>query len=333
MSRDPRLLRRAAAAALGAVLLAGCAPEPVPTFTPPAVPEFAPPSVSESRAQDILDQVGDVIEVADASANADELAPRVVAPASDIRRAQYQLQSATGGTEVPQKLWTDSDITVITATDSWPREILAVTNPTEGTTARLYLGLVQQSPRDQYKLVAWSRLLPGVTTPTFASADIGSAPVTADQTGLLMTPTDAVAHLADTIANPQGQYAGEFPADPYRTFFADEIARLTSDVAAAGSVTTTSTPGSVVLGIGTADGGALVMASVDTVVTFRKTVEGSTLTLGSLYAALGGTEEVTAAANATYSQMVTLYIPPAGSSAQMQLLGADRVLSKVERVD
>ena len=38
-------------------LLAGCAEEPAPTFTPEPAPEFAPPAVSEERAQEILDQV------------------------------------------------------------------------------------------------------------------------------------------------------------------------------------------------------------------------------------------------------------------------------------
>ena len=49
------------------------------------------------------------------------LTERVTGPALDTRRAEYALQTATGGTRLPQQLWLDADVTVITATDSWPR--------------------------------------------------------------------------------------------------------------------------------------------------------------------------------------------------------------------
>lgn len=300
---------------------------------PTPVPEYAPPAISTERAQEILADVETVIVAADATANADELAPRVASPAIDIRRAEYALQSATEGERVPQPLWTDSEITVVTATDSWPRSVLAVSNAREDTTVRLYLALVQDAPRDPYRLVAWSRLLPGVTTPTFAATEVGSAPVSPDQEGLTITPTDAFAHLADVFANSESSYAPEFAGDRFRELLATELSGLQEGVEVAGEVTTSATAGPVVFGIGTSDGGALVMGTIDYTLTLRKTIDGAELNLAGEMASLGGEEEVSAAANATYQQMITLYIPPDGSQDQMQVLGAERVLTGVERVE
>lgn len=330
-------MRRRLAVVLGTALvagvLAGCAPEPVPAFTPPPIPEYAPPAVTADRAHEILEAIETVIAEGDASADADALSPRVTGPALEIRRSEYALQSATEGSRLPQSLWTDSDVTVITATDSWPRSILAVSNSRPDSTVRLYLGLVQDGPRDPYRLVAWSRLLPGVTTPTFASAEIGSAPVAADEAGLAQLPADALTHLADAFTNPESEYTGEFEADRFREFLANELAGLRSGIEVAGEVSSSSTAGPVVFAIGTADGGAVVMGTIDTTVTLRKTISGAELTLAGEMASLGGTGPVAAAANATYRQMVTVYVPPAGTDAKLQLLGAERVLASVERVD
>lgn len=337
MSASPRRRRLSVAAvalALSAVL-AGCAEEiPAPELTVEPPPEFAPPAVTEERAQEIFDQVEEVIAAGDAAGDIELMRSRVAAPAIDFRATQYALQSATGGADVPQTLWTDSELFVVTATDSWPRSILAVSDPTEGTTVRLYLALMQNGPRDPYQLVAWSRLLPGVPTPTFAASDIGSAPIAADQSGLVLTPTDALTHLADVMSNAESAFAGEFAPDPFRTFVASELDGLRQGVEVAGEVSTSSVAGPPVSAIATANGGAVVMGTVDSTVTLRKTIDGAELTLAGQMAALGGAEPVDAAAVATYKQMVTLYVPPTGDpNPQVQLLGAERVLASVERTE
>lgn len=324
----------AAAGVLAASLaLAGCAPEPVPELTPPPVPEYAPPALTVDQTREVLDQVREAIEAADATSDAAELGDRIAEPARSFRAEQFALASATDGAfEVPP-LWTDSEILVISATDSWPREVLAVTNVGEGSTVRLYLALVQDTARDPYRLVAWARLLPGVETPVFASSDIGSAPVGADTEGLRFTPSEALDQLASVLSNPESENAANFADDPFRPFLTKEVEGLKEGVQVAGEVSTSSTPGDVVFGIGTAEGGAVIMGTVSTVVTLRKTIDGSKLSLGSDMAALGGTELVEASADATYQEMVALYIPPEGSDDPLQLLGAERVLTSVERHD
>ncbi|PWD52194.1 hypothetical protein C8046_17660 [Serinibacter arcticus] len=332
----PRRRRLSAAGAVLAtsLLLAGCAEEVAPTLVAEPPPEFAPPAVSEERAQEVLDEVEDQIAAADAAGDIEQMRARVVAPAIDFRATQYALNTATGGADVPLPLTTDSDVFVVTATDSWPRSILAVSNPGEGSTVRLYLGLTQNSPREDYQLVSWSRLLPGVETPVFATAEIGSAPVTADQEGLLATPADALTRLAAVLTDPADPASAEFEEDPFRPFLTAELDGLRQSVQVAGEVSSASTPGAPVFAIATADGGALVMGTVDSTVTLRKTIEGAELTLGGQIAALGGAEPVEAAAVATYQQMVTVYIPPAGGEqTQMRLLGVDRVLASVTRTE
>lgn len=327
-----RGLSLAAAALAAGVLLSGCAEEVPPVLVPEAAPEFAPPAVTEERAKTIFEEVELAIAASDAAGDAELMRPRVTSPAIDFRATQYALQSATQGAEVPQSLWTDSEVFVITATDSWPRSVLAVSNPSEGSTLRFYLALTQDGPRDPYRLVAWSRLLPGVETPSFATAEIGSAPMTADQEGLVATPTDALTRLAEVMTDPASPSAGEFGDDPFRTFLTSELDGLKQAVVTAGEASTASVAGAPVFAIATADGGALVMGTVDSTVTLRKTIEGSKLALVGPMASLGGPEDVEDSAVAGYKQMVTLYIPPAGAETpQIQLLGAERVLASVTR--
>lgn len=333
MSR--RRLAPVAAVLAATALLAGCAEEVAPTFSPEPPPEFAPPAVSEDRSREILDAVEEAVATADASGDVEAMRPRVTAPAIDFRSTQYALQGATGGAQVPAGLTTDSDVFVVTATDSWPRSLLAVSTPTADSTVRLYLGLVQDGPRDPYRLVSWSRLLPGVETPVFASSEIGSAPISEETEGLQVAPDEALARLADVMTYSPSQFADEFADDPYRQqFLATELDGLRQGVEVAGEVSTASTAGPAVFGISTADGGAVVMGTIDTTVTLRKTIPDATLTLAGEMAALGGAEEVEAAATATYKQMVTLFIPPADAADQkIQLLGAERVIASVERTE
>ncbi|GMA30710.1 hypothetical protein [Litorihabitans aurantiacus] len=325
--------------ALGGALLAAataltaCAPEPAPEMTTPPPPEFAPPAVTEERAQEILAQVEEQIAAADTSGDVEQMRGRVTSPAIDFRQTQYALQTATGGAQTPVPLATDSDIFVVTATDTWPRSILAVSDVVEGSPVRLYLGLVQDAPRDPYRLVAWSRLLPGVQTPTFATAEIGSAPIADDQSELRVTPTDALAQLADVIANPGSEFAAGFGEDPFRLAINAEADGLRQAIGELGEVGSEAVAGEPVFAIATADGGALVMGVVEQAYTLRKTVPDATVTLSPEWSAFVGDEPLDAAARATYRQMVTLSIPPADADTPIQVLGAERVLASVERVE
>ncbi|MBN8883904.1 MAG: hypothetical protein J0H73_16540 [Salana multivorans] len=330
-------MRRTRMAAVGAMLaaalLAGCSEEPAPTLTPPPVPEYAPPAVTEEHAQEILDDVELTILEADAAGDAELLAPRVTGAAQEFRRAEYNLASVSGGESGPKKLWTDSALTVVTATDGWPRSILAVSQPTAGDTRRLLLGLVQDGPRDPYRLVAWSSMLPSATTPTFPAASVGTAPVTADQAGLSATPTEALTWLAASATDIESESSAHFADDPYRERVRQELADLKQAAEAAGEVSWEWTPGEIVFGVGTADGGALVMGTLDTVMTMRKTIDGAKLNLGGEWAWFVGGDPVDAAVTGTYKTMVTLYIPPAGSEDLIQLVGAERVMTGAERVE
>lgn len=330
-------MKRPHALAVGAVLagllLSACADEPAPTLTPPPVPEYAPPAVSEEHAQEILDEVEIVVLEADAQGNAELLDSRVSGAARDFRAAEYNLQVASSGEAVPNNLWTESALTVVTATEGWPRSILAVSQPTGGETRRLILGLTQQEPRDPYQLVAWSSMLPSTTTPTFPAADIGTAYVAPDTAGLAATPTEALTWLTDVINDPDDEHAGSFAPDVYRDRVSQEVSELTAAALAAGEVSSTWTPGEIVFGVGTADGGALVMGSVESVITVRKTIDGARLNLGGEWGWFLGADPVEAAVNGMYSTMVTLYIPPAGSDDQISLIGAERVMTGAERVE
>ncbi|ACQ79591.1 conserved hypothetical protein [Beutenbergia cavernae DSM 12333] len=330
---NPRVRRGLAAALTAAALalLGACAqPEPPEVAADPP-PEQPLPVLTVDQQNAVLAAVGDAMATADASADADALAPRVAGPAAEMRGASYALQSASDGELVPQPFTSEQQVTVVGATDEWPRAFMAVTVEPEGGTVPLILSLRQNGPRDPYVLLGWSRLLPGVQTPSVAAPTIGSAQLGGDAEGLVLTPIETLEHFADLLWNPESAYADEFGSDPYRPLIQDERDTLAQSVDEAGEVTMGATAGLPLVAFQTADGGAITMGSVESTVELTKTVEGSTLSVGGeIASALGADEvEVASALTATYLQSVTFYIPPAGSEDPVQLIGAERVLMSV----
>lgn len=325
--------RRGLAAATTAAVLAllGACAQPVPEVEADPPPEQPLPVLTVEQEDAVLAAIGDTMATADASADADALEPRVTSAAEEMRRASYALQSASDGEIVPQPFATEQQVTVVGATDSWPRAFMTVTQVPEGGTVPLILSVRQEGPRDDYELVGWSRLLPGVQTPSVAAPAIGSAQLGSDAEGLRATPTEALEHFADLLWNPESEYADEFGEDPYRPLIQDERDSLAASVEEAGEVTLRAEAGSPLLALQTADGGAITMGTLTSTVELSKTVDGSTLTVGGEIASALGQDEVEVASSltATYMQTATFYIPPAGSDSPIQLIGAERVLMSV----
>jgi hypothetical protein len=329
--RAPRAAAAAATLAAAAVL-AGCA-APIPTPNPDPEPAEPLPVLGVTQTEDVLTAVDEALAAGDEARDVDALRPRVEDPALAMRAAQYTLQERSSGERNPTPLTTSDQVLVIAATDGWPRTLLAVTEPPEGTTSPLLLTLRQDDPRAQYRLWSWARLFPGVETPPFASPEIGSAELPADATGFVATPAETVSRYADVLVKgSESEYAGQFASDPFVEQIRSSVdtARDNLDGIAEVSYAAGPVEGQVVA-LGTADEGAVVVGVLSTSLTVRKTLQGSTLRLGGELGQWLGDGTVPSIARATYTSIVAFEVPAAAEGATITVLGAERALVDVAR--
>jgi len=316
--------RTAGLAAIGALLvgaLAACS-TPLPVPQPDAVPAAVPPALSADQAEDVLDGVADVLALADEARDPAMLEPRVTGPAAPIRAVAYTLAGA-GDEDALTAIPAAAQTLVLPTTDTWPRTVMVVTEPPEDLQAPLLLTLVQESPRAQYRLWSWVRLFPGVSMPATTEPGIGSPPVAPDAEDLAVAPTEVVNQYVDLLTNrDQSPYAAAFTADPLRQGIAQTRDAFVGVVGANGSLTETYQPDAAgVQAIGTADGGAIVVATIRTVTTIS--LVDSTLKIGDQTAALLGTDTVASSLEIQWLSVVAFAVPPAGSDEPVEVLGAE----------
>jgi hypothetical protein len=305
---------------LTTAVLAACTP-PLPTPTPRAEPAAAQPAVSVEQVDDVLAYLATTLEDADAVQQADLLTPRVNGPALTIRQAEYVLRTA-GDAEAITPIPAAAQTIVAPTTQEWPRTVMVITEPPADLQAPLLLTLVQDSPREQYRLWAWARLFPGVEVPATAQPQVGSAPVEATADTLAVAPADVIAQYVDVLTNGAASaHAAAFTEDPMRAGIAALRDALTAGVVDKGTVTETyQAYDGGPYAIATADGGAIVVGAVQTLSTI--TLTDSTLTIGDQTAAFLGKTTVGSNLAISWLSVVAFAVPPAGSTDPITVRGA-----------
>lgn len=331
-------MRRHRGAAVGiataAVLLAGCT-VPLPDVKPEPESAEAYPVLDEGRLDRVLGHLDTALAEADSENDPDALPPRITERAETARAAEYRLVDATDDDDDPyelQSLSTDEAAVIAAATEDWPRTVMVVTDPPEEANAARLLVLRQDEARDDYSLVGWVRLLPGVTTPETNSFDTGVAPVDPDSEDLVLEPSEVAGAYADLLDDgDDSEYADQFADDPYRELLTEEMTSLNDSLDVAGKVTQKTSGQEEVDALTTADGGAIVFGGMTSKQKYEHTVDRSTMNVGSLFAALNdGEAEVDNEITGTYAHMIVFYVPPADDEdAEVTVLGAERVLTEV----
>jgi hypothetical protein len=330
MTRTPR--SRRFAAALGSVLLLGLAAcgNPLPQAQPEPVPAVAPAATTVTQSQDVLTDLGAVLAAADAALDPAQLPPRVEGPALAVRSAEYVRAAATAGAKPPTALPTDAQALIVPQTDVWPRTQLVVTKQPDDLQAPRILVMQQGAPREPYRLWGWGRMGAAVQMPATAAPETGSPVLAPDATGLLMTPTEALQQYADVLANGDASaFAASFAPDTFRSSIEAARAATAAGVQAAGTATETYTPEAApAVTLGTVDGGAIVVGQLTTVSTVTLTVAGGTIPISDpFYAALTGKTSAGSNFVRTFTDVLVMYVPPAGSGAQVQLLAAEHAVT------
>jgi hypothetical protein len=312
---------------VAALALAGCTPA-VPEPAPAPTPGSPAAVLSVDQADAVIQALDEVLVAGDEAKDAAALAPRVEDPALAMRAAQYTLDQRSNGERTPSPLTTAHDVRVIAATDTWPRTLIAVTDPPEGTTSPLVLTLKQNDPRSQYKLWAWARLFPGIETPPLAQPEVGSPQLPPDASGLVLTPEETVAAYADVLAQGgDSEYAATFGSDPFVDQLRSSASTVSSNLQGLADVSFQASPiEGAVVAMGTADGGAIVVGTITNSLTIKKTLTGSTLELGGEIKQWLGDGTIPSIAKVTYTSPVVFEVPAAADGATITVMGAEQVL-------
>ncbi|WP_125774260.1 hypothetical protein [Antribacter gilvus] len=315
---------------LAAGMLAGCAAE-VPV--PEADPVTTGPALTVEQEAEVVTSVSTVLEKASAENNTAVLAERLAGPALASRTSQLTVAAAIGDAKYVTPLPSQMVQIVVPVTETWPRTSYGVSKQ-EGTKTPALVVMDQPTARDPYKLWAWVRLIPGITLPQFAPPDVGSEAPAADDASLIMTPADAVAQYADVLTTGDtSAFAPAFEPDVFRKQVTDKVAEqlaVENFAAAEGKYTVTFTPrgDAPVHAVRTLDGGAVVIGVLDA--TDLVTVQtGGTAPPSPNFPSQKvhfGAQPVTNVLRTTYLDTVALYVPPAGSTEKVSLLGYEQVV-------
>ena len=333
MKPTRRALLSAGGASALALSLAACSKsQPKTAQTQASGTPIAEPVLNDKQLSEILQRVQTGLATADKEKNADKLKEVMSGPAARIRAAEYATASASGNNDFIHAMSTTIQGGGVGQTVGFPRNAAAAS---EGASPSL-ISLEQNSARDQFKVWAWvqgfseKKNIPVLTKQSAQRAK----QVTADSTGLVSTPKAALDAYVDALNHPDGENGKAFPDDLLRQ---KVQAARTTNLSSLGEVTVTATAGKdgfQGLQMEEGDGGALVFTTLTYTVVYKRTVDGSDLTLqGDVAAHMGGNQKIVGTVTATYDSMVAFSIPKEGSKDKVAVLGAETALIKVDRDD
>ena len=333
MKPTRRALLSAGGASALALSLAACSKsQPKTAQTQASGTPIAEPVLNDKQLSEILQRVQTGLATADKEKNADKLKEVMSGPAARIRAAEYATASASGNNDFIHPMTTTIQGGGVGQTVGFPRNAAAAS---EGASPSL-ISLEQNSARDQFKVWAWvqgfseKKNIPVLTKQSAQRAK----QVTADSTGLVSTPKAALDAYIDALNHPDGENGKAFPDDLLRQ---KVQAARTTNLSSLGEVTVTATAGQdgfQGLQMEEGDGGALVFTTLTYTVVYKRTVDGSDLTLqGDVAALMGGNQKIVGTVTATYDSMVAFSIPKEGSKDKVAVLGAETALMKVDRDD
>ncbi|OMG18926.1 Tat pathway signal protein [Actinomyces naeslundii] len=333
MKPTRRALLSAGGASALALSLAACSKsQPKTAQTQASGTPIAEPVLNDKQLSEILQRVQTGLATADKEKNADKLKEVMSGPAARIRAAEYATASASGNNDFIHPMTTTIQGGGVGQTVGFPRNAAAAS---EGASPSL-ISLEQNSARDQFKVWAWvqgfseKKNIPVLTKQSAQRAK----QVTADSTGLVSTPKAALDAYVDALNHPDGENGKAFPDDLLRQ---KVQAARTTNLSSLGEVTVTATAGQdgfQGLQMEEGDGGALVFTTLTYTVVYKRTVDGSDLTLqGDVAALMGGNQKIVGTVTATYDSMVAFSIPKEGSKDKVAVLGAETALIKVDRDD
>ncbi|PPB50674.1 hypothetical protein C4K88_01980 [Arthrobacter pityocampae] len=288
-----------------------------------------PPVVLDVQLDRILASVASTVADADAASDAKLLTPRVDGAALDLRTGAYAVGAKDKKAVAPAPVAaSELLLDMIPTGTGWPRTVVALTQGEDNPVPQALL-LVQETPRENYRLTSAVQMLPGTTFPS-PPAPGAAGPVPIDDDGVLArAPQASVASIADFLTKPSGANAETFEENS----FAEAITGFQSDVVAdpgnkAAKIAFTHTAQKdQTQALMTGDGGAMVFGYLTHTYSSTPKSRGDTIDLkGTVYQSLTGKASSGKGIDVNYGEAVMMYVPPAGSEDRIRVIGAAQQL-------
>ena len=333
---------------VSALALTGCSPSSWPDFsgngqatatptpTDLVVPEDEqpPPAVSGPQLKRIVSQISGVAIEADGARNAELAATRFTGSALAERAANYTIRGSIADYGAPTPIPASAGgLTLPQATETWPRTVLTVVHDdTDEALAPTAVVLVQQSPRSNYLVQSAVELEPEAEIPDVAPATIGTAQLPPDSTFQVLPPDQLAGAYADIVTKgAESEFAELFDieGDTLLAGIAASRAQKEKDLPGTATITFSTAAGTTEpVALATNESGAIVSVDVVETEVVKPVDTGAKIKPAGALAALSGVKETEKGVQATYTDQLLFYVPPAGSSEKIRLLGFSQALTK-----
>ena len=286
-----------------------------------------PPDLTQAQEKRMRERILKVVQAATDAKNTNDLDQRMSGPALQIRSSQIAIAKSTGSLDPRATIPSDVAQTVIPTQSGWPRTVFTITTTTQDQQSKRLLVMKQDKATSNYKLWAVARLFPGAEMPKFEVASIGSQMGDPDDTGLKLTPVQAVQQYADVLQNgSKSRYASAFADDHFRQTLSDLTATVQEGMERNNGTQrqTFSVSKDQIAVVRSADGGDLVVAQINSE-WVRQAGEGrQSLPASDSERALFGKTKATSVIKVGYVNVVAMYIPQADSTQRITAVGAEQ---------
>lgn len=321
------------------LVLSGCTVTPPPTIPTPtptssaAAAQVKVPAVTTPQLQEIIRNVSSAVTTADSKFDIKLLKTRMAGPALDDRLANYTIRQANSA--LPASIAIPAGAVAVNlpqASNTWPRTVFTVlksttkaTTTAKAATTYTALMLIQDTPRSNYK-VNYAMTLEPNTTLHVAPAGIGTARLP-PTTGLFKLQPASIA-LAygdildkDTLSKSNELFQAK--GDTFRTQVGAESKKAAvAALPATASLTYTNSNGTGdVIVLATTDQGAIVAVDLNETETVKPVQAGAAVSATGAIQALSGKATSTTGLVAVYGDQLLFYVPAAGKSTKIELLG------------
>ncbi|MET0932786.1 MAG: hypothetical protein ABWX56_03670 [Mycetocola sp.] len=332
------------------LVLTGCSPSfwpdfsssgettatPTPTDTVLPDEEQPPPAVSAPQLERIISRISGVAVEADAARDGTLAATRFIGPALDERTANYAIRGSIPEYAQPTPIPASAGgLTLPEATETWPRTVLTVVqDDADPSVAPTGVILVQETPRANYLVQSAVRLEPDAQIPDVAPATIGTARLPPESTFQILPPNQVAAAYADIITKgEESEFYDlfEIEGDSLLTLIADTRKSKTDELLTAGTATiefSTAAGETPPVALATNESGAIVAVDVVETEIVKPVDIGAKIKPAGEISALSGVTETEKGVQSTYTDQVLFYVPPAGSSEKIRMLGFTPALTK-----
>jgi hypothetical protein len=338
----------------GSLVLSGCTAESWPEFlggspdtepsaspspTEPPVATDKPPVVSVSQLESIVSKVALVAQQADADRDADLIKERFDGPALELREANYAIRKVDKNyAALPAIPSGPVKVTLPQQNDKWPRTVFTVVHdPADTAVAPTALMLVQQSPRENYKVVYAVQLEADAVLPEMAAAEVGTQRLQPDVKIFALQPDELALAYGNVLLN------GE--SSPYFKSFDTSGDSLVASIGYDAKVKRKKSIPKIasmkfgnLVGVGdvipmvTNDSGAIVAVYLNETEEVRPVEPGAIINAEGAVKSLSRVSSTTKGTIATYGDQLLFYVPPATSGQKIVLLGwASALIAAKER--